>query len=72
VTADRLPLPPYSSWELTRDGYTLVLDAPVNGVRRVRVYNPGGDAVDEGTFAGSMNIHREARWMLASAIESGE
>jgi hypothetical protein len=72
VTDDRLPLPPFSAHTLTHDGYTVVVEARVGGIRRVRVYNPDGDVVDEAAFGGSIDTHRKARWMLTSAIESGE
>ena len=65
---DRLPLPPFSAHTLTRNGYTLVVEQPVNGVRKFRIYNPNGDVVDEGAGI----TPREARWALQSAIESGE
>jgi hypothetical protein len=59
------------AWQLTRDGYTVTLQAggPGGGHRAV-VTNPDGEEVDRETHY--RHPFREARWMLDSAIEAGE
>lgn len=59
-------------WALTREGYTATVDLRAEGYW-VTVTNSGGDVVDEGVEGGTgVNVFREARWKLDSAIEAGE
>lgn len=57
-------------WALTKDGYTVTVEARSGGGMYVTVTNPHGDVVSEG--AELRHVFREARWALDSAIESGE
>jgi hypothetical protein len=60
------------SWELTKEGYTVTVGRR-GSLWWVTVTNPGGDVVDEGSEGGTgVNVFREARWKLDSAIDAGE
>lgn len=69
-TEPRFMNPSPNVWELEKDGYTVTLT--VNGDRTLAVVrNSRGEEVDSTTLAGRSGF-REARWMLGTAIESGE
>jgi hypothetical protein len=61
-----------TAWRLTKDGYTVTVEATLSAGPPLRVYvtNPAGEEVDDATFGHA--AWREARWMLDSAIEAGE